>query len=493
MGRAVLMLYGVAALLALALPGVTLRASAAGRRLVYGGALVISGAMAAVALAQLLEPSAAPSLAWVPLGLPWQGTHFRLDALSAFFGFVTGLGGAAASLFALGYGRHEREPGRVLPFYPLFLAAMNLVVLADDAFTYLLSWEFMSLSSWALVMAHHANSDNSRAGYVYLVMATFGTLALLLCFGLLAGGGGAYTFDAMRASARGPAASALVLILALAGAGSKAGVVPLHAWLPLAHPAAPSQVSALMSGVMTKVAVYGFVRIVFDLQGVLPWWAGEFVLLAGGASAVLGVLHALMQDDLKRLLAWSHDRERRHRLHWHRPRARFPGQRPGRSRRARDDRRAVPRLQSLPVQESALLRRRRGTRIHGPARHGAARRTDPPNADDCARIPGRLHRDLGAAAAERVRLRMADIPGRTSEPGDAAVGAEVHGARRRRHAGTVGRARRRLLRQGFWHQLPRPPALARLRARPKRPTGSRSRPCSCLRRCASPPASCLAS
>src|SRR6202040_4446805 len=204
-----------------------------------------------------------------------------------------------------GYGRHEAAPQRVLPFYPAFLAAMNLVVLADDAFTFLLSWEFMSVSSWALVMAHHRVRDNVHAGYVYLVMASFGTLALLLAFGLLAGADGNYAFDAMRAAHPSASLAALVLILALVGAGSKAGVVPLHAWLPLAHPAAPSHVSALMSGVMTKVAVYGFLRIVFDLLGTPDWWWSMVVLAAGGITAVMGVLYALMQRDLKRVLAYS--------------------------------------------------------------------------------------------------------------------------------------------------------------------------------------------
>ncbi|HEU0225386.1 MAG TPA: hydrogenase 4 subunit B [Steroidobacteraceae bacterium] len=298
------LLAGIAALLATALAGIALGRRAAGRLLVYGTALLLCSAMAALALTHLLDPAAAPSTAWLPLGLPWQGALFRLDALSAFFAFVIGLGGAAASLFALGYGRHEPAPGRVLPFYPLFLAGMNLVVLADDAFSFLLSWEFMSLSSWALVMAHHQEHDNARAGYVYLVMASLGTLALLLCFGLLASSGGDYTFDAMRAAAHGPATTLPVLVLALLGAGSKAGIVPLHAWLPLAHPAAPSHVSALMSGVMTKVAVYGFIRIAFELSGEAQWWSGFLVLLAGGATAVLGVLYALMQHDLKRLLAY---------------------------------------------------------------------------------------------------------------------------------------------------------------------------------------------
>jgi formate hydrogenlyase subunit 3/multisubunit Na+/H+ antiporter MnhD subunit len=299
----VLLLYGVAALLATALFGIAVGGRAAGRRLVYGIALLVCSAMAAIALRHLLDPAATPTIAWAPLGLPWQGALFRLDALSAFFAFVVGLGGASASLFGLGYGRHESAPGRVLPFYPLFLAGMNLVVLADDAFSFLLSWEFMSLSSWALVMAHHQERDNARAGYVYLIMASFGTLALLLAFGLLAAGGD-YTFDSMRASAHAPATAFLVLALVLLGAGSKAGVVPLHAWLPLAHPAAPSHVSALMSGVMTKVAVYGFIRIVFELLGEPQWWSGFLVLLAGGATAVMGVLYALMQHDLKRLLAY---------------------------------------------------------------------------------------------------------------------------------------------------------------------------------------------
>jgi formate hydrogenlyase subunit 3/multisubunit Na+/H+ antiporter MnhD subunit len=181
---------------------------------------------------------------------------------------------------------------------------MSLVVLADDAFTFLLSWEFMSLTSWALVMAHHRVGDNARAGYIYLVMASAGTLTLLLAFGLLAGPGGGYDFAAMRAGDHGPVLAALVLTLVLLGAGSKAGLVPLHVWLPLAHPAAPSHVSALMSGVMTKVAVYGFVRVVFDLLGPPAWSWSMAVLALGGITAALGVLYALMQHDLKRLLAY---------------------------------------------------------------------------------------------------------------------------------------------------------------------------------------------
>src|SRR5204863_9257699 len=129
-----------------------------------------------------------------------------------------------------------------------------------------------------------------------------GTLSLLLAFGLIAGGSGSYSFAEMRSAPT--ALSGLVLILAILGAGSKAGIVPLHVWLPLAHPAAPSHVSALMSGVMTKVAVYGSIRVLFDLLGTPSWWWGMVVLILGGITAVMGVLYALMQHDLKRLLAY---------------------------------------------------------------------------------------------------------------------------------------------------------------------------------------------
>ena len=270
---------------------------------IYGAGCVLCAVMLALALAALIG-GGGPWTATLPIGLPWLGAHFRLDPLAAFFLVVVDLGGTLASLYALGYGRHERAPGRVLPFFPVFLAGMNLVVLADDAFAFLLCWELMSLASWALVMAHHRDADNRRAGTVYLVMAAFGTLCLLLAFGLLAGSGGGYAFESMRRAVPDPAVARLVLALVLLGAGSKAGLVPLHVWLPLAHPAAPSHVSALMSGVMTKVALYALIRVVFDLVGPPEWWWGAVVLALGGASAVLGVLYALMQHDLKRLLAY---------------------------------------------------------------------------------------------------------------------------------------------------------------------------------------------
>jgi hydrogenase-4 component B len=297
-------LWSVALLLALAPVGIVLSARPRGSAVLYGACLAVTATLSIAALLHLLDPAHPVLSATLPIGLPWLGAHFRLDALSAFFLVVINLGGAAASLFALGYGVHEDSPGRVLPFYPAYLAGMNTVVLANDAFSFLVAWEFMSLTSWALVVAHHREAENVRAGYVYLLMASFGTLALLLAFGLLANDAG-YDFDAIRASHPSAALAGVVMILVLLGAGSKAGLVPLHAWLPLAHPAAPSHVSALMSGVMTKVAVYGFVRIVFDLLPEPEWWWSMVVLLVGGPTATLGVLYALMERDIKRVLAYS--------------------------------------------------------------------------------------------------------------------------------------------------------------------------------------------
>jgi formate hydrogenlyase subunit 3/multisubunit Na+/H+ antiporter MnhD subunit len=298
------LLWCVATLLGTSVAAVAMARRRVSTPLVYGLALGATTIALGIAVSSLLAGGARANALSLPVGLPWLGAHFRLDALAAFFLLVVNLGGATASLYGLGYGRHEEAPARVLPFFPAFLAGMNLVVLADDAFTFLFTWEFMSLSSWALVMAHHRRPGNAAAGYIYLLMASLGTLALLLAFGLLAGQTGGYAFEAIRSTAQSAHIAGLVLALALVGAGSKAGLVPLHVWLPLAHPAAPSHVSALMSGVMTKVAVYGFVRIVFDLVGSPEWWWGAVVPLLGGVTALMGVLYALMQHDLKRLLAY---------------------------------------------------------------------------------------------------------------------------------------------------------------------------------------------
>lgn len=290
------------------LPVLAVLGLAAGRfegthRLVALGCAVVSLVLLVAGAGHLLGGGPPPAMV-LPFGLPGLGFHVRLDSLSALFMVVVDLPAAAAAFYTIGYAGHLPERRRVTPFLPLFLFGMNAVLLADDAITFLMAWEFMSLASWLMVVSDHRLEENRAAGQVYLMMALFGTLCLLGAFAVLAGPAGAWDFATMRAAASG-AAVAAVAPLALLGAGSKAGLAPLHVWLPLAHPAAPSPVSALMSGVMTKVALYALVRLLFDLVGRVPWEWGAVLMVIGSLSAVLGVMHALIQDDLKRLLAYS--------------------------------------------------------------------------------------------------------------------------------------------------------------------------------------------
>jgi len=247
--------------------------------------------------------------ATLPLGLPWQPWQLRLDPLTGLFLAIIGAVVAAVAVYGPAYARefrHGRSSFAVLGgFTGLFVAGMQLVVLADEAFTFMVAWELMSLSSYFLVAYQHEQAANRRAAFLYLLMAHIGGLSILLAFAVLAAHGGSFSFEAMRQVALTPNWATVAFALAFLGFGMKAGLVPLHAWLPEAHPAAPSHISALMSGVMLKVAVYGFVRFSFDLLGEPQWGWGVAVLAVGGASAMLGVLLALMQSDLKRLLAYS--------------------------------------------------------------------------------------------------------------------------------------------------------------------------------------------
>lgn len=242
------------------------------------------------------------------LGLPWLHWHLRLDPLAGFFLAIIGIVVVAISFFGPGYIRefqHGKQPLSVLGFFTgLFVASMYLVVLADDAFAFMVAWELMSLTSYFLVTYQHQHAANRRAGFIYLLMAEVGALAILLSFGVLAGFGHGFTFDAMRAAPLTFTWASIAFGLGLLGFGMKAGVVPLHVWLPEAHPVAPSHISALMSGVMLKVAIYGFIRLCYDLIGNVQWSWGVVLLGVGCISALFGVLYALMQHDLKRLLAY---------------------------------------------------------------------------------------------------------------------------------------------------------------------------------------------
>jgi formate hydrogenlyase subunit 3/multisubunit Na+/H+ antiporter MnhD subunit len=261
-------------------------------------------ALAVVALPALLEPATARVL---PLGLPGLPFHARLDALSAFFLLLLGTVSAGVSLFACGYFRKGEgtPPGVQGLYYHLFLASMALVLLADDAYFFMVCWESMALSSYFLVISDHRHAEIRRAGYLYLLMAHLGAISILLCFGILQGGSGDYSFQAMRELAPSAGWASTAFLLALAGFGGKAGILPLHAWLPEAHPAAPSPVSALMSGLMLKVAVYGVLRVTLDLIGFPLWWWGVVALAAGMLTALYGAIYAAVQTDMKRLLAYS--------------------------------------------------------------------------------------------------------------------------------------------------------------------------------------------
>ncbi|OGI69917.1 MAG: hydrogenase 4 subunit B [Candidatus Muproteobacteria bacterium RBG_16_60_9] len=245
----------------------------------------------------------------LPLGLPWLKWHVRLDALSGFFYILVGLVVLATSLYGPSYVReHERAPRPVTVLHlatGVFIGGMLLVLIADDALSFMIAWELMSVSSYLLVTFQHEHAANRRAGFLYLLMAHVGALAILLAFGVLAAFGGGFTFEQMRAAELTPLWATLAFAFALAGFGTKAGIVPLHAWLPEAHPAAPSHISALMSGVMLKVAIYGFIRFVWGLIAKVYWPWGLLLLVIGATTALTGVLYAMQQNDLKRLLAYS--------------------------------------------------------------------------------------------------------------------------------------------------------------------------------------------
>ncbi|GAB4360651.1 MAG: hydrogenase 4 subunit B [Methylohalobius crimeensis] len=244
----------------------------------------------------------------LPLGLPFLAWHLHLDALSGFFLCVVSVVLVAIALFGPHYVReyeHGRHPLSVLALATgLFVAGMQLVLLAADAFFFMIAWELMSVASYFLVAYTHEKAENRRAAFIYLLMAEIGALFIILAYGVLVGFGDGFTFAQMKAAPLTPLWASIAFTLGLIGFGMKAGIVPLHAWLPEAHPVAPSHISALMSGVMLKVAVYGFIRFTFDLVGALQWEWGLAALVLGSASAVLGVLYALMQHNLKRLLAY---------------------------------------------------------------------------------------------------------------------------------------------------------------------------------------------
>jgi hydrogenase-4 component B len=297
-------LAAVCAWLAIAALALVPAANAAfARRLAFPLGAAAGIALAAFGLQAIWLPVEQLTL---PLGLPDLPFHLRLDALAGYFLLLLGAVAAGVTVYAGGYFRDE-APGRLALIalqYHVFLASMALVVLADDAYLFMVAWETMALASYFLVTTDHREPAIRSAGFLYLLIAHLGAIAILLCFGVLQGGHGDYSFDALRAARLTPFWAGTAFALAFFGFGAKAGMIPLHAWLPEAHPAAPSPVSALMSGVMLKTAIYGMVRVIYDLIGDVRWEWGMVVLVVAAGTTLFGVLYALMQHDLKRLLAY---------------------------------------------------------------------------------------------------------------------------------------------------------------------------------------------
>jgi hydrogenase-4 component B len=249
------------------------------------------------------------SFALFPSLIPYVQFTVRLDPLGAFFGLIVSLLGFALSVYSLGYARGfygRKDVGVLGAFFNVLLLAVTLVFLASNAFFFLIAWEIMALTAYCLVSFEHEHEETRNAGVLFFIMSHIGTVCLILGFLLLFQVSGGYGFDGFHAFGEkmSPGKRDAVFLLFLVGFGVKAGVVPLHIWLPAAHPVAPSNVSALMSGVLIKTGIYGMTRVFFEFLGAPPNWWGVTVLTIGTVSAVLGVLYALMEHDLKRLLAY---------------------------------------------------------------------------------------------------------------------------------------------------------------------------------------------
>ena len=269
--------------------------------------LAALGCLAILALGLIVVASGNPVSAQVGDVLGFSLVAVRYDQLSGLFLIALGAVGVASSIFGIGYTRSTTAgDGPLAAAYPVFLGSLALVFGADQALAFLFAWELMALSSAALVVGSRPSRDVAQTGYLYLAITHLATAAIIVAFAILASTAGSTSFEAFGPAAMSlpPAARDVVFVLLLLGFGTKAGAIPLHVWLPRAHPVAPSHVSALMSGVMIKTGIYGLIRFGLDILGPGPEWWGLLVLGVGVTSAVLGVLYALMEHDLKRLLAF---------------------------------------------------------------------------------------------------------------------------------------------------------------------------------------------
>jgi hydrogenase-4 component B len=275
----------------------------------WGNSLAILGSLAGILSAiKVLFGGAKLDVAFSP-SLPLISFSFHVDKLSAFFIGVISLIVFLASIYGIGYVKHfykKYNIGTLGFFYNAFIAGMLLVVTADNAIFFLVVWEIMSLASYFLVVYERKEKENVRAGSLYFVMTHIGTAFIMLAFLLFYKYTGSFDFPVIKENINQvpKLAESFIFLLALVGFGTKAGIIPLHVWLPSAHPAAPTHVSALMSGVMIKTGIYMFIRIFLDIMPNGPVWWGALILIVGAVSSLLGVLYALTEHDIKKLLAY---------------------------------------------------------------------------------------------------------------------------------------------------------------------------------------------
>jgi hydrogenase-4 component B len=300
-GELIAYLLGAAASLIFA------RWPASARRFSFGLAF-LGGLIGSVASGTSLTQGATAEWS-LPFGVPLLSWTVRLDPLSAYFNLALGILAAAASVFSFGYLRDwegRRGIGILGFFYNILLLSLSLVFTASNAFFFLVAWEVMALAAYCLVSFEHQKEESRKAGILFLIMSHAGTGLLLLGFFILANAASDLSFSKFHllGSTLAPWLQGVVLLLFLIGFGVKAGIIPLHIWLPAAHPVAPSNISALMSGIVIKAGIYGVARVLFDFFDVAPLWAGAVVLAIGVISGLIGVLYALMEHDLKRLLAY---------------------------------------------------------------------------------------------------------------------------------------------------------------------------------------------
>jgi hydrogenase-4 component B len=235
--------------------------------------------------------------------------EFTADRLSALFLFIAGLVFLPVSIFSDVYLKKYRRHYSLQYFgvlYHALFASIVLILIANDAISFLVSWEIMSIASYLLVNFEHEREESSQAGFMMLAMSEAGTIAVAIAFMLAAGGAGTLEFDQIRSAARlSEGIGWAVFLLSFFGFAVKAGLVPVNSWLPLAHPVAPTNVSALLSAVIVNLGIYGIMRFNLDLRPVSGSGPGLIVLIVGSTSALIGILYATIQAEMKRLLAHS--------------------------------------------------------------------------------------------------------------------------------------------------------------------------------------------